>query len=363
MRDKWLWLRVAVGAVLLAANLQAATDSSSDAQVPFSTDGRAEITQLPPAPVIPKSADDLKAIQSRVEAVVKEALPATVAILLDDAQGSGVIVSKDGYVLTAGHVSGKPGQFVTVVLANGKELQAKSLGANNNIDSGMIKILDKPPVGGPKGGGFPFVPLGSDKELKAGEWVVALGHPGGYHEGRPPVVRLGRVLLANHQMIGTDCPLISGDSGGPVLDLDGRLIGINSRIGGSLTTNIHVPIDTFEETWDRLAKSEEWGGTSGLLGHHGGGDEIPAEGASLGINGGDAPSGGALVRRVYPHTSAEMSGLRAGDVVVSFDGKTIDGVDALAERVDAHSPGDVVKIVVIRDEKRVEVKVTLGALR
>ena len=232
--------------------------------VAYSTEAHREITQLPAAPVTPGNVDDLKLIQSRVEAVVKEALPATVAILLDDGQGSGVIVSRDGYVLTAGHVSGKPGQKVTIMLSTGEELHGKALGANNNIDSGMVKITDK--AADPKKG-FPFVPLGTAKKLKAGQWLVAMGHPGGYREDRPPVVRLGRVLYVqdNNKWFATDCPLINGDSGGPVFDLDGRLIGINSRIGMTLTTNVHVPIDTFEETWDRLAKGEEWGDKKGLL--------------------------------------------------------------------------------------------------
>ncbi len=164
------------------------------------------------APGGPRTVGDLKAIQARVEAVAKEGKAATVAILLEEAEGSGVIVSKDGYVLTAGHVSGKPGQKMEVVLANGKHYAAKALGANDGIDSGMVKITDAPPAGG-----FACVPLGTAKELKSGQWVVALGHPGGYQEERGPVLRLGRVLLANSQMLGTDCPLVGAIRAGRCL--------------------------------------------------------------------------------------------------------------------------------------------------
>ncbi|HUO10784.1 MAG TPA: trypsin-like peptidase domain-containing protein [Phycisphaerae bacterium] len=350
--------------VVMAVCVLGAGRAWGDAPVAYSTEARHDITQLPAAPIVPNGVADLRAIQSRVEAVVKEALPATVAILLDDGQGSGVIVSRDGYVLTAGHVSGKPGQPVTIVLANGKELRGKALGANNNIDSGMVKIIDKPPTKS----GFPFVPLGSAKELKAGQWVVALGHPGGYRADRPPVVRLGRVLLATHQLMGTDCPLINGDSGGPVFDLDGRLIGINSRIGATTTTNIHVPIDTFEETWDRLAKGEEWGGATGFLARHGfGGDgeSIPADGAALGIRGNDVEGGGpgTIVTRVKSGTAAEKAGLHVGDIVLAIDGRKINGVDALVDKVNEHSPGDVVTLTVLRGGKSLELKATLGAAK
>ncbi len=354
--------RVAVVAAVMGALGVRGVRADGPPAVAYSTEARREITQLPAAPVTPGSVEDLKLIQGRVEAVVKEAMPATVAILLDDGQGSGVIVSRDGYVLTAGHVSGKPGQAVTIVLSTGRELHGRALGANNNIDSGMVKITDKAPD---RKNGFPFVPLGTAKNLKAGEWVVAMGHPGGYRKDRPPVVRLGRVLWATHQWLGTDCPLINGDSGGPVFDLDGRLVGINSRIGATATTNIHVPIDTFEETWDRLAKGEEWGGAKGLLARWwGGGEEptIPDEGASLGVRANDMEGGGsgAVLSRVKVGTAAEKAGLHVGDVVVLVDGKKVEGADALADRINEHSPGDVVMIVVMREGKRVELKVTLG---
>jgi serine protease Do len=303
---------------------------------------------------MPHTGDDLRAIQARVQAVVKEAMPATVAILLDDAQGSGVIVSKDGYVLTAGHVSGKPGQQMLIVLSNGKRLRAKALGANNNIDSGMVKIVDPAPAGG-----FACVPLGSAKDLRAGQWVVAMGHPGGYQEDRPSVVRLGRVLLSNRVMIGTDCPLIGGDSGGPLFDLDGRLVGINSRIGATTTTNIHVPIDTFEETWDRLAKGEEWGGARGLLT----GDEgSPANGVELGIRAKEDERG-AVVNKVKAGTAAQAAGFVVGDVVVKFEGRAVKGPDDLFDDVAKHVPGDRVKVEVLRGGKVVELVVKLGAVQ
>src|SRR5215469_7056021 len=113
-------LAIAVGAFCAGGTWEAAA-GAGDPPLVYSREAHPEITKLPEAPIVPNGVEDLKAIQTRVEAVVKEARPATVAVLLDDGQGSGVIVSRDGYVLTAGHVSGKPGQSVTIVLADGTE--------------------------------------------------------------------------------------------------------------------------------------------------------------------------------------------------------------------------------------------------
>ena len=356
------WRVAVLVAVLGAMSGGGVMADAPAAPMVYSTDAHREVTQLPAAPVVTGNVDDLKSIQSRVEAVVKEALPATVAIVLEDGQGSGVIVSKDGYVLTAGHVSGKPGQKVTIVLANGRELHGKALGANNNIDSGMVKITDRAPD--PKKG-FPFVPLGTAKILKAGECLVAMGHPVGYRVGRPPVVRLGRVLLATHQVLGTDCPLINGDSGGPVFDLEGKLVGIHSRIGTTLTTNIDVPIDTFSVTWDRLAKGEEWGGTKTVLSRWWGGGgsrryRRMGRRWEFGRTMWREAGPGRLVSRVKVGTAAEKAGLHVGDVVLSVDGKNVAGADGLAEQINEHSPGDVVTMALMRGGKRVELKVTLG---
>src|SRR5207245_204744 len=92
---------------------------------------------------------------------------------------------------------------------------------------------------------------------------MAIGHPGGYQKGRNPVVRLGRIQTNSKTFVQTDCVLVGGDSGGPLFDMHGKVIGIHSRIGNLITANIHVPVDTYRETWDRLAKGDEWGPFSG----------------------------------------------------------------------------------------------------
>jgi hypothetical protein len=106
--------------------------------------------------------------------------------------------------------------------------------------------------------------MGKASDLKKGQWVIAVGHPGGFRTNRTPVVRVGRVLYANPFLIRTDCTLVGGDSGGPLFDMTGKVIGIHSRIGPmALTENIHVPIDTYRETRERLARGESFGGPLG----------------------------------------------------------------------------------------------------
>ena len=100
-------------------------------------------------------------------------------------------------------------------------------------------------------------------EMKKNDWCVVTGHPGGFKTGRSPVVRVGRILEINNSVaakyICTDCTLVGGDSGGPLFDMQGRVIGIHSQIRARITENVHVPVNTYRETFDRLAKGDVWG--------------------------------------------------------------------------------------------------------
>jgi S1-C subfamily serine protease len=206
--------------------------------------------------VAPENVEDLRALEKHVQKVLERVLPSVVGVRVGAGQGSGVIVSEDGLILTAGHVSGSANLKAVIHLPDGKELKGKTLGRRRDIDSGMMKITTE--------GKYPFLEMGKSSELKKGQWVIAVGHPGGFRANRTPVVRLGRILFVNGSLIRTDCSLVGGDSGGPLFDMQGRVIGIHSRIGpGEITENIHVPIDTFRDTWDRLAKGEVWGGQIG----------------------------------------------------------------------------------------------------
>ncbi len=215
--------------------------------------------------VAPESIEELRDIEKHVQQVLEKVMPSVVGVRVGPGQGSGVIISEDGLVLTAGHVSGTPNQNAFFILFSGKKLKAKTLGQYKSIDSGMLKIVlsDKDKENDRK---YPFLEMGKSSELKRGQWVMAIGHPGGFRANRTPVVRVGRILVVNQFVIRTDCSLVGGDSGGPLFDMQGRVIGIHSRIGGAqITENIHVPIDAYRQHFAKLEKGESWGGQLGTI--------------------------------------------------------------------------------------------------
>jgi serine protease Do len=299
-----------------------------------------------PLKPVPETADDLRALQAEVKAVVARVAPAVVGLRVGGGQGSGVIISEDGYVLTAGHVSSAPDRDVIVLLADGKSVHGKTLGINYGADSGLIKITDPPPGGGDK---WPFVEMGKSALLRKGQWCVAMGHPGGYRAGRTPPVRLGRVLETRGVFIRTDCTLVGGDSGGPLFDLDGRVIAIHSRIGTTLNDNMHVPVDTYRDTWEKLATAEAWGAT--ILGNR--------TGSYLGVQV-DPEAADCRVGEVFPSSPAQKAGIKAGDVIKTFAGQKVANFGELLILLAKQKPGDEVNVEIARDDQMIKLKVTIG---
>jgi len=287
----------------------------------------------------PENVADLKAIQEQVRKVLEKVIPCTVGIRIGAAQGSGVIVSKDGYVLTAGHVSGTPGKDCVLVLPDGKTVKGKTLGLNKAIDSGMIKIVEERE--------WAFVDMGTSTGLKPGTWCIATGHPGGFKAGRSPVVRVGRLLNNSRSAMTSDCTLVGGDSGGPLFDMQGRVIGIHSRIGGTITANVHVPVDTYRDTWDRLAKAESINGGLG------------APEPYLGVQG-DPDGKGCVIAGVQPASPAEKAKLQANDIILKMDGQKVETFDDLGGLIRKKKPGDEVTLDVRRGEEMLTLKVKLG---
>jgi len=202
----------------------------------------------------PETVADLRAIEDHVKALIKKASPAAVAVEVGGATGSGVIISSNGLVLTAAHVVGGPDRNVVFTLPNGKRVRGKTVGSERDSDAGLMRISDAGP--------WPYVPLGDLETARAGDWVVALGHPGGFDSRRSLVVRLGRVIRIRGDNLQTDCTISPGDSGGPLLDMHGRVIGIHTTISGSMSDNYHVPITKFYSGWDEIvpaAKKKEEG--------------------------------------------------------------------------------------------------------
>ncbi|MAG58258.1 MAG: hypothetical protein CMJ83_18380 [Planctomycetes bacterium] len=191
---------------------------------------------------------DLGALEERVKRAATRAIRATVSVW-NGGGGSGVIVSPDGWVLTAAHVLKKPGGKVQVVLHNGKPLTAKSMGRIGRSDAALVKITAK--------GRWPWAPMGTSDDVKRGALCLSTGTPMGYLRGRTSPLRLGTVLDQNEHYLRTSCTLDRGDSGGPLFDINGVVIGVNSRIGSSLTKNYHVPVGVFRDKWERLVAGEK----------------------------------------------------------------------------------------------------------
>jgi serine protease Do len=196
----------------------------------------------------PESLEDLQAIEQQVEKVLARVMPSVVCVQIGASSGSGVIVTKDGHVLTAGHVSGSPGRDCTLVFPDGTKVKARTLGNNRSVDSGMIKIVEE-------GKEWPFVEMGNSSALKPGDWCLACGHPGGFRKGRTPPVRLGRILKNGSTTLAHECTIVGGDSGGPLIDMNGKVIGIESRINQSINGNFAVPVEIFRNNWEQLAST------------------------------------------------------------------------------------------------------------
>ena len=292
---------------------------------------------------------DLGKLEAKVEAVSAKVLPATVALLSEKtgSSGSGVITTADGLILTAAHVI-QGAEELEVVFPDGEQVRGKVLGANYSKDIAMVQIEGKGP--------WPFAAMGASKTLVAGDWVLALGHSKGFDAARTPPVRFGRVVSKGPgNFLTTDCTLIGGDSGGPLFDLDGKIVGINSSIGISLTNNNHAGVDGFKEDWDRIRAGEAWGRLSMNPFAN---PEMPVLGIGFGIRRGVT---GVPVESVVPKSPSAAAGVRVGDVIQSLDGNVIRDANKLLQILAKRSPGDTVKLGLTRDRKSIELDVTLAS--
>lgn len=197
----------------------------------------------------------LKIAQEQTRANYEKMLAATVGIHLEDSSGSGVIVSEDGYILTAAHVIIVPGDIFEIELSDGRKAKAKALGMDHDWDAGLAKIEGE--------GKWPFAPMAKER-AKVGSWCLATGHPGGIFSDRKPPLRLGRVLVVGDgsdplEGVQTDATVYPGDSGGPLFNLRGEVIAIHSNIGYDVVENQHVPVEIYQKKWDDFVASKEFG--------------------------------------------------------------------------------------------------------
>ena len=269
--------------------------------------------------------------------------------------GTGFLISADGYILTNHHVVDGADE-VTVRLSDRREYQAKIVGSDQQSDVALLKISAT---------GLPMLRIGDSRQLRPGQWVVAIGSPFGLdHSVTAGIVSaVGRSNpYANQQyvpFIQTDVAINRGNSGGPLLDTRGQVVGINSQIfsnsGGYMGVSFAIPIDVAMNAVDQLKTKGRV--SRGLLGI--GLEGIDAEQARA-LNLPDTR--GALVREVQPGSGAARAGLQRLDVIRAFNGTPIQDASSLPPLVGALPPGSRTTLTIMRDGKARDVSVVLGEL-
>ncbi len=294
---------------------------------------------------VPEGRKDLKEIQRLMQEALPKARAATVCIQLGQGSGSGVVVSEDGLIMTAAHVTGGIGRTFSVIFEDGREVKAESLGLNSETDSALARIVEP--------GSYPFVELDRSEGVQLGDWVFALGHAGGFDKDRGVVFRPGRIVRMTGTTLQSDCSLIGGDSGGPLFDLEGNLVGIHSRVGAKLPENMHVPTSEFLGKWDQL-KGAEFLGTGPFA-------EKPEIGSAfLGVLVEARSAGGVVVEKVGRESPAEKAGMKAGDVILSVDGVPLTDRESLKRWLDTKAPDEQVAFEMLRSGETETLTMRLG---
>ncbi|HMP18530.1 MAG TPA: trypsin-like peptidase domain-containing protein, partial [Gemmatales bacterium] len=239
MRTARQWIRPGILTVLVSLCLLTCTGASSP-----DSDTR-----------MPAKLESIRELEQKTISLVPSLVEATVGLTIMGGMGagSGVVVSEDGLILSAGHVVPDPGKEMIVHFSDGRRVKAKALGSDRYIDAGLAQIVEK--------GKYPYVKMGRSADLKKGDWVLAIGNPGGYSKDRKPPIRLGRVISlpnidANFLWIRTDAAVAPGDSGGPLFNMNGEVVGIHSNISPDPAENRHVAIDDFTSRWDSMMNKQ-----------------------------------------------------------------------------------------------------------
>ncbi len=272
--------------------------------------------------------------------------------------GSGVIVSGDGYILTNNHVVGDARAQVSVVMPDKRELKAKIIGVDEWTDIALLKIDAR---------GLPILPWGDSSKLKVAEWVLAIGNPFQLNQTVTLgiVSALGRSLGGNlatyEDFIQTDAAINPGNSGGALVNARGELIGINTAIfsetGGYQGIGFAVPSNLARHVMDDLLKYGEVqrGAIPGVF--------VATLTTQLAEELGAPNTRGALVNEMAPQSDAYAAGLRPGDIILTFNARTIEDASAFMRMLADSKAGTVAKLEILRESRRLELTVPITRSR
>lgn len=295
-----------------------------------------------------KNLEDLKELQTKIQTIVKKVQPATVALTSTrtGSSGSGIIVNESGLILTAAHVV-QGNREMSVIFPDGKVFPGKVLGSNRTKDVAMVQIIKQQK--------WPFAEIGDSAAMKVGDHVIAMGHAGGYDTRRKPPVRFGRLLSKNRNgFITTDCTLIGGDSGGPLFDLNGYVVGINSSIGNVWANNNHAGITALVADWEKLAKGETWG----RLNQN---PMADPDSPVMGFIFEELKNGqGVLIGDVLKDSPAKIAGIKEGDILTAIDNEVITRGNDLLVAMAHHKSGDEVMVTLLRKNKVLKLNMKLA---
>jgi serine protease Do len=270
---------------------------------------------------------------------------------MQHAQGSGFLISADGLVLTNAHVV-DGAKEVTVKLSDHREYKAKVLGADRSSDIAVLKI---------DGHELPAVTLGNSDQLGVGDYVLAIGEPFGLEETATAgiVSAKGRSLPGDGYVpfIQTDAAVNPGNSGGPLFDANGSVVGINAQIysnsGGFQGVSFAIPINLAVQVKDQIVKT-------GKVAHARLGVEVQPLNQSLAESFKLKTPNGALVAKVTPDSAAEKAGIKVGDVILKFNDAPVLDAGQLSQRVGVMTPGDKASLEIWRDGKSLSLTATIG---
>lgn len=263
--------------------------------------------------------------------------------------GSGFIIREDGYLVTNAHVVGDADR-IQVRLADGRRFDGRLVGLDERVDLALLKI---------EATGLPVALLGDSNRARVGEFVLALGHPFGLEQtvSFGIVSRKGapiQVAAPGFEFIQTDAAVNPGNSGGPLVNMAGEVVGVNSMAAVNGSIGFAIPVNLVKALLPQLAEKGkvEWGWLGVSIA------EVPDEDAAkFGLK---EPKG-VLIRQVVVGQPADQGGMKANDVVVSVDGAPVEGPRDLQRIISSTPVGKIVKISLVREGKETEVAVTVGA--